>query len=766
MLSKINKHELDSRIKFRENGHKYWIDNKSKDLISSTTFIHTFFSEFDIDKIISGILNSNKYKDPEYKYFGMSAEDIKQSWKTNGDSSRDLGTHLHKDIEDYYNGKQIENDSIEFKQFLRFKEEFNYEVYRTEWLIFSDILRITGSIDIVFKNEDGTLSLGDWKRSKEIVYEGFNGKCGKFPLNHIPDCNFYHYSLQLNLYRVILEKFYGKTIKEMFLVVLHPNNKNDFYQKIPINKLDKEIEMLLDHRKQELLKKGYSETDLNKVKLEYSLKDAIIDEVSDEEPTVIKSFLRRKPIVDTPTKLVTNVAEQHKKSFLRGKLKDIEKEIKIETETEDLEPKKMIKLEDLSYLNLSKIQRKAYKLIQGGKNIFLTGRAGSGKSAIINLFRKQYKISKNIGLTSTTGTSAILIGGSTVHSYLGIGLGTGDVEFLYMNIKNRGYILKRWLDLDTLIIDEVSMLSPDLFDKIEHLARVVRKSDLPFGGIQLILTGDFLQLPCVNSVKFCFESKSWNKCVDEIVYLKQIYRQTDLDFQKCLSEVRMGELSQESIDLLRAREDVVLKNDLGILPTKLYALNKNVDEENEKEMNKLFMSNTDLEFYEYEMEYEIIKKGIRNPEEKIQKGCNAQAKLELCEGTQVMLLYNMDLDAKLANGSRGVVVKFIDDLPVVRFLTGEERIIDYYTWKIQENGVDIISIKQIPLKIAYAVSIHKSQGMTVDYAIVDMEGIFEDGQAYVALSRVSSKDGLSIKNFRTGNILVNIKAVEFYKKLE
>ena len=426
----------------------------------------------------------------------------------------------------------------------------------------------------------------------------------------------------------------------------------------------------------------------------------------------------------------------------------------------------MIKFEDLSTNNLSITQKKAYKLIEQGRNVLLTGVAGSGKSAVINMYRKQYKSRKNIGLTSTTGTSAILIGGSTLHSYLGIGLGTGDVEFLYMNIKNKAYILKRWLDLDVLIIDEISLMSPVLFDKLEHLARIVRKNDFPFGGIQLILTGDFLQLPCINSDKFCFESKSWDNCIKNVIYLQDIFRQDDLQFKNCLNEVRMGELSQESIDLLRSRENAVLKNDYGILPTKIYALNKNVDAENEKEMHNLFLKNTELEFYEYDMTYDVLKKGIRNPEEKIQKGCTAQAHLELCEGAQVILLYNMDLDAKLANGSRGVVVKFIDDLPLVRFLTGEERIIDYYTWRIQENGVDVISIKQIPLKIGYAISIHKSQGMTVDYAEVDMEGIFEDGMAYVALSRVSSKEGLSIKNFRTGSIFANHKAVEFYKKLE
>ena len=779
LLSEINKHPFDSRIRFRDEGHKYWIDDDDKDLISSTTFIHTFFDHFDEDDCVKKILNSPKYKDSTYEYYNMSEKEIKQQWK----NAAKLGTEMHKDIEDFYNGIEIKNDTDEFKQFLQFYNDHKHlKMYRTEWLIFSDILKITGSIDATFINEDGTLTLGDWKRSKDIKDESFGGKTGKFPLTHIPDCNYYQYSLQLNLYRTILEKFYNQKIKEMFLVVLHPKNKNE-YKKIMVNKMDKEIQMMLDSRKQELLNKGYSKNNLDKVELKYTLKDADIEEdIIEEEIKPIKSFLRSKSIKkedlveEKPKSFLKNktvkkedIIEEKPKSFLRNKsvnpkldLNCIKKEYVIEEK-----PKKNIKLDKLTYDSLSNKQKQAYTLIRNGFNIFLTGRAGSGKTSIINLFYKEFKNRKNIGITSTTGTSAILIGGSTLHSYLGIGLGTADVETLYMNIKNRGIILNRWIDLDVLIIDEISMLSPHLFDKLEHLARVIRKNDLPFGNIQIILTGDFLQLPCVNSSKFCFQAKSWENCIKKIAYLDENFRQDDPEFQKCLGEVRMGELSKESIQLLKSRENIKLENELGILPTKIYALNRDVDTENQIEINKLFKKNNDLEFYEYQMSYEIIaKKGFKgNVEEKIIKNCNAPVVLELCVGAQVMLLWNMDLEAKLANGSRGVVVKFIDDLPVVRFLTGEERIIDNHTWKIQENGVDIVSITQIPLKIAYAISIHKCQGITVDYAIVDMEGIFEDGMAYVALSRVTSKDGLSIKNFRLGNIFANEKAVEFYKNL-
>ena len=856
LLKEKNKHTLDERIKFQDKGHKYYIDGDSKDIVSSTSFIHQFFDDFDTDKIIQNILKSSKYNDPNYAYYKMSFTDIKNQWSNNSKVAKEEGTRMHKDIEDFYNDIDVENESSEFKQFLQFYEDHkDLEIYRTEWNIFCEILRLTGSIDAVFINKDGTLSLGDWKRSKDISKESFDGKCGKYPLDHIPDCNYYHYSLQLNLYRVILEKFYGKKVKEMFLVVLHPKNKNEKYIRIDVKNMDKEIHYMLDYRKEELLNKGYEQDELNKVHLNYTLKDLsttgnpLVDEEDYASEEEIKSFLRNKKTSQKEEKksfLKTNTGthpppkkNQTDPLFNKGKKWTEDENIKLMTEAEkglDIEtlskihgrtisalkmrimqnllenesknpaelaraftqitfeelmsfkekehkktnkslkkkeetktvvqsPKKEQVYKEITEDSLHGKQKEAYMYIINGKNVFLTGKAGSGKSLLVRLFHKNYGHSRTIGITSTTGTSAILIGGSTLYSYLGIGIGTGDVEFLYMMIKNRPYILKRWIELDTLIIDEISMLPPDLFDKLEHLARTIRRNDKPFGGIQLILTGDFLQLPVVGSDKFCFESASWEKCVDKVIYLTENFRQGEPEFQECLSEVRVGKLSSESFDLLKSRENVVLVNDLGIKPTKLYALNKNVDAENLREVNKLFTSNPDLVFYEYNLEYEILKKGFKGVD-KILNNCNAPNVLELCIGVQVMLLYNMDLDAKLANGSRGVVVRFDHDLPVVRFITGEERIIDHYMWKIQENGTDIMTILQIPLKIAYAVSIHKSQGVTLDYVEIDMEGIFEDGQAYVALSRSSTLKGLSIKNFKVGTIFANRKAVEFYENLE
>ena len=157
----------------------------------------------------------------------MSADDIKNLWESTGKSSRDMGTSLHEDIENYYNDLKVNNDTLEYQYFLNFvNENKDIKIYRTEWFIFSELHRITGSIDAVFENEDGTLSIYDWKRSKDISFKSFNNQKGNFPLNNVINSNYYHYCLQLNLYKTILENFYGKKIRDMFLIVLHPKESN------------------------------------------------------------------------------------------------------------------------------------------------------------------------------------------------------------------------------------------------------------------------------------------------------------------------------------------------------------------------------------------------------------------------------------------------------------------------------------------------------------------------------------------------------------
>jgi len=412
-------------------------------------------------------------------------------------------------------------------------------------------------------------------------------------------------------------------------------------------------------------------------------------------------------------------------------------------------------------------QQIAFDAILSGKNIFLTGAGGTGKSLIIKTFKKVCGPTKRIAITSTTGISALLIGGTTLHSYLGIGLGTGSIETLEANILKKSWLKKRWNDVEVLVIDEISMLSPELFDKIQLLARKIRKkhADKPFGGIQLVLTGDFLQLPVVKNTDFCFEAESWESCIDEIVYLTEIVRQTDPDFQDCLNNLRFGIITDSVRKLLESRVDVVLENDIGIKPTKIFTTNADVDKINGLELNKL--NGEDVEYYQYDMSFYFygFHKDVEYLTEKYGKDCSVNPRIQLCKGCQVMLAYNIDLPAGLANGSRGVVIDFVEDLPLVKFMNGQERIIDYNIWEVACGDTPLLRITQIPLKLAWATTVHKSQGSTLDYAEIDLSNVFEYGQTYVALSRVKSKEGLKISNLVFETIKASPKAKKFYKSL-
>jgi len=264
LLESINAHPFDEIIRFEEEGHIYWIRGDQTDIVSSTTLIHQYFPEFNKELVISNIVKGRKWStDPSYRYYGMSAEAIDAMWAENGRLASEAGTIMHADIEFFYNGIPVQNNSIEFSQFMDFYEDHKdqLKMYRTEWMICAEELRITGSIDAVFENPDGSLSLGDWKRSKGISKRAFRrDDVGYHPFNHMPNCNFAHYSLQLNLYRIILEEYYGKVVKDMFLVVCHPNNEvvdGKRYLKIMIPRLDREAKLLLEYRKREIVKKGY-----------------------------------------------------------------------------------------------------------------------------------------------------------------------------------------------------------------------------------------------------------------------------------------------------------------------------------------------------------------------------------------------------------------------------------------------------------------------------------------------------------------------------
>lgn len=252
LLQEKNKHERDNHIIFDEGPHIYTIDGDSN-YTSVTTWNHSHFKHFNADEVIQNMKLGKNWNENN-KYWGMTDDEIKNLWKQNGNEEAGKGTKLHYDIECYYNNIESKNDSIEWTYFMNFYEDHKKMIpYRTEWMVWDKDLKLAGSIDMVFENEDGTLSIYDWKRCKEISKTSWDFSTTKC-IEHIPDSRFWHYSLQLNTYKYLLEKNYNKKIKDMYLVKLHPNNKRKNYEKIKVADLSDEIEDLIFLRENNLLK--------------------------------------------------------------------------------------------------------------------------------------------------------------------------------------------------------------------------------------------------------------------------------------------------------------------------------------------------------------------------------------------------------------------------------------------------------------------------------------------------------------------------------
>jgi len=416
--------------------------------------------------------------------------------------------------------------------------------------------------------------------------------------------------------------------------------------------------------------------------------------------------------------------------------------------------------DSLSQLNTQ--QRTAFDAIVAGKSVFVTGPGGTGKSFLLQNLYAHYKgyTGKNLSITALTGCAAVLIGpfAKTLHSWAGIGLGRGDMEALARTIATDKRKGPRWRKTHCLVIDEVSMMTPALLELLDCVGRVARKSTKPFGGLQLVFVGDFYQLPPVSCKNFAFESPLWNTVVQETIFLTEIVRQKDPVFQTILNEARVGELSTESYDILESRKTMEWKRQ-EIKPTLLFTKNTDVNTINENQLAKLtgeehvFEATTESPA---KMTPDIVEMLV----DKLDRDAPYEVRLRLKVRAQVMLLKQLyeekpdDRDPKkvsrtliqgLVNGSRGVVTGFAPDgNPIVKFINGRTITVRQATWASDEEE-DAVKRSQVPLRLAYALTIHKAQGASLDSAIVDVgPSSFECGQAYVALSRVRSLEALFV----------------------
>lgn len=598
-------------------------------------------------------------------------------------------------------------------------------------------------------------------------------------------------------------------------------------------------------------------------------------------PTHNDSFESIDPITidipDTIDEPDLGIMHTQKKSEWGGKI-SLQTQIMPFSEIDDIAIKLPANTKIKVPIFLSKEQESVIELAKLGHNIFYTGSAGTGKSVLlremIKVLKKKYGYDQ-VAITASTGLAACNIGGVTVHSFAGIGLGQGTAEQLYKKVRRSKKHARRWEQISALVIDEISMLDGDLLDKLDFIARKLRKNPRPFGDIQVVFCGDFFQLPPVskdptNPTKFAFDSNAWKSGIKCTIMLQKVFRQQgDTQFIDMLNKMRLGKIDEET-----EREFKKLNRPLpddDIIPAELYSTRNEVDRANSIRLNKLPGKVHN---------FNAIDGGSLDDaelKEKLLQNFLAPKHLELKVGAQVMMIKNVD--ATLVNGSLGKVIDFIDrdtymfyetmnknpelnvgqleiikkdptmlrnmyneendlngddevkvrqklvkesyckyepeeshtplsetifdflndqqsdnkesrqninrkkallrelhssskqrKLPLVRFKTSDMStrtvLVEPEDWAIEdENGKQLVSRVQIPLLLAWSLSIHKSQGQTLPRVKVDLKKVFEKGQAYVALSRAVSREGLQVLNFNKLRVGAHERVIEFYKTL-
>jgi len=417
-------------------------------------------------------------------------------------------------------------------------------------------------------------------------------------------------------------------------------------------------------------------------------------------------------------------------------------------------------------------QDQAFSIMKTGVNIYLTGSAGSGKTYLLNKYI-DYLETHNIpvAVTASTGIAATHMNGMTIHSWSGIGIKNFLDEKGLNELEDKKYLWKRFEKARVLIIDEISMLHASQLDMVEKVCRRFKRNDKPFGGLQIILSGDFFQLPPIsrnepassqshgevkNESGMIFKSQAWKILNPAICYIEEQHRQEDDELTEILNTIRSNNMEEKHYELLRSRIGAKLKNE--IKATKLYTHNINVDEINNIELEQI------------KSEEKISMMTSSGPEplvEILKKSCLAHEKLRLKIGAEVMCIKN-NFEEGYVNGSRGKIIGFEKENgnPIIELYNGRKVSLKPELWAIEEDGRIKASVSQIPLRLAWAITVHKSQGMSLDNAQIDLSRSFSYGMGYVALSRVRTLEGISLVGFNAEALRVDPNILEFDQELK
>ena len=399
-------------------------------------------------------------------------------------------------------------------------------------------------------------------------------------------------------------------------------------------------------------------------------------------------------------------------------------------------------------------QASALTILKMGHNVFLTGSAGAGKTYVLNEYiRYLQEHDVDVAITASTGIAATHMGGMTIHAWSGIGIRNELSDWDIESMEEKKYLWDRYDKARVLVIDEISMLSGTFLDNLDRICKAFKRNfDKPFGGLQIVLCGDLFQLPPItktplrpagtspykgedSATDFVVNSNAWKKSNLAMCYLTEQHRQDDIAFLNILNAIRANNVTDEHRELLETRLREFDADDFQNV-TKLFTHNANVDEINAHELGNIS---------EPEETFLMTDKGRANLIENLKKSCLAPQVLKLKLGAQVMFVKN-NFDAGYVNGTRGEVVDFDSETnyPIVKTLDGDEITVEPADWSVDDDGKVLASITQIPLRHAWAITVHKSQGMSLDAAVIDLSRSFAYGMGYVALSRVRRLDGVHL----------------------